>query len=132
MKTIGAAILPILISLLLNACGATASPVVHTQTSGSLSATLEVLPFPPAPMEDTVLELALRDSDQRPVSGASVVFDLTMPAMEMPVNRPQATEEESGVYRANAIFTMAGEWQIRVAVSYQGQEEEFQFPLHTR
>jgi uncharacterized protein YcfL len=132
MKKMTAAILAILMSLLLNACGATPSPVVHTQTSGSLTATLEVLPFPPAPMEDTTLELTLRDSDQRAVSSALVVFDLTMPAMEMPANRPQATEEESGTYRAKAIFTMAGEWQIRVEVSYQGQDEEFLFPLHTR
>jgi hypothetical protein len=132
MKRIGCAILPILISLLLNGCGPTASPAGDTQTSGSLSATLQVLPFPPAPMEDTTLELMLRDSDQRPATGALVVFDLTMPAMDMPVNRPQATEEESGVYRANAIFTMAGEWLVRVEVSYQGQDEEFRFPLHTR
>jgi nitrogen fixation protein FixH len=132
MKRLGCAILPILISLLLNGCGTTASPAADTQTSGSLSATLQVSPSPPVPMEDTTLELTLRDSSQRPVPGALVVFDLTMPAMEMPVNRPQATEEESGVYRANAVFTMAGEWLIRVEVSYQGQDEEFRFPLHTR
>lgn len=105
---------------------------MDAQISGSLSASLQVSPFPPEPMEDAVLELELRDLDQRPVSGALVGFDLTMPAMEMPVNRPQATEEESGIYRATAIFTMAGEWQIRVEVSYQGQEEEFLFPLNTK
>jgi hypothetical protein len=132
MRRIGYAILPILISLLTNGCGPTASPAADTQTSGSLSATLRVVPFPPAPMEDTTLELTLRDSNQRPATGALVVFHLTMPAMEMPVNRPQATEEERGVYRANAIFTMAGEWLVRVEVSYQGQDEEFRFPLHTR
>jgi hypothetical protein len=132
MKRIGCAVLSILISLLSNGCGPTASPVADTQTSGSLSATLEVLPSPPAPMEDTTLELTLRDAAQQPVSGAVVVFDLTMPGMEMPANRPRATEAESGVYRADAIFTMAGEWQIGVEVSYQGQDEEFLFPLHTR
>jgi hypothetical protein len=132
MKRLGYAILPILIPLLLNGCGPTASPAADTQTSGSLSATLQVSPFPPAPMEDTTLELTLRDSNQRPATGALVVFDLTMPAMEMPVNRPQATEEESGVYRTDAIFTMAGEWLVRVEVTYQGQDEEFRFPLHTR
>jgi hypothetical protein len=132
MRRIGSAILPILISLVLNACGATSPPVADTQTSGSLCATLEVLPSPPAPMEDTTLELTLRDAHQRPVSGAVVVFDLTMPAMEMPANRPQAIEAEPGVYRANAVFTMAGDWLIRVDVSYQGQHEEFLFPLHTK
>ncbi len=132
MKRIGCVVLPILVSLLLSGCVPTASPAADTQTSGSLSATLQVLPSPPAPMEDTTLELMLRDSDQRPATGALVVFDLTMPAMQMPVNRPQATEEESGVYRANAIFTMAGEWLVRVEVSYQGEDEEFRFPLHTR
>lgn len=132
MKRIAPAILLILVSLMLNACGARAAPVTYTQTSGSLSATLQVLPSPPAPMDDTTLELTLRDAVQRPVSGATVAFDLTMPAMEMPANRPVVTEAEPGVYRANAVFTMAGEWHIRVDVSYQGQDEEFLFPLHTR
>jgi hypothetical protein len=126
------AVLLILISLPLGACAPTATPYADTQTSGSLSATLRVLPYPPVPMEDTTLELALRDNEQQPVSGASVSFDLTMPAMEMPVNRPQASEVSPGVYRASAVFTMAGEWQIRAEVSYQGQNEEFVFPLHTR
>lgn len=132
MKGVACTTLAILVSLVLNACGATASPAAYMQTSGSLSASLQVLPFPPAPMEDTTLELTLRDSGQRPVSGATVAFDLTMPAMEMPTNRPAVTEAEPGVYRANAVFTMAGEWHIRVDVSYQGQDEEFLFPLHTR
>jgi nitrogen fixation protein FixH len=132
MGRMGSIILTVLISLLLNACRATASPGAETQTSGSLSATLRIVPSPPTPMEDAKLELTLRDPDQQPVSGASVVFDLTMPAMEMPANRPQATEEESGVYRADAIFTMAGAWQIRVEVSYQGEEDLFLFPVHTR
>ncbi len=132
MKGVACTTLAILVSLVLNACGATASPAAYMQTSGSLSASLQVLPFPPAPMEDTTLELTLRDSGQRPVSGATVAFDLTMPAMEMPSNRPAVTEAEPGVYRANAVFTMAGEWQLRVDVSCQGQDEEFLFPLHTR
>jgi hypothetical protein len=132
MKQIGPIVLPVLIALLLGSCGGAESPLTDTQTSGSLTARLEVVPYPPVPMKDSSLELTLRDSEQRAVSGALVVFDLTMPAMEMPVNRPQATEEEGGLYRANAVFTMAGEWQIRVDVSYQGQDEVFLFPLHTR
>jgi hypothetical protein len=127
-----AAIVLVLISMASSACGATATPYADTQISGSLSATLLVLPFPPVPMESTTLDLTLRDADQQPVSGASVSFDLTMPAMEMPVNRPQASEAEPGVYRANAVFTMAGEWRIQAEVSYKGRDEEFVFPLHTR
>jgi hypothetical protein len=132
MKQIGPILLPVLIALLMSSCGGAESPVMDTQTSGSLTARLQVVPYPPVPMEDSTLEVTLRDSEQQPVSGALVVFDLTMPAMEMPVNRPQATEEEGGVYRADAIFTMAGEWQIRVDVSYQGEDEVFLFPLRTR
>jgi len=109
-----------------------AATVPGTQTAGSLAATLAVDPQPPTPMQETTLRLALRDAAGRPVEGRKVCFDLTMPAMAMPPNRPVAREEGRGVYRAAALFTMAGEWEIRATVSSAGTDEVFAFRLKTR
>jgi nitrogen fixation protein FixH len=131
MKCATFVLLLLAISMTLSTCGEITSPN-FTQTAGSLSATLNVVPDPPVPMEETTLELTVRNADGQPVVGADVRFDLTMPAMEMPPNRPEATEEENGVYRAQALFTMAGEWQILAEISSPGQSERFTFLLNTR
>jgi hypothetical protein len=121
----------LMVILILCACGGTVSPAPLTQTAGDLSATLEIVPYPPPIMQDTMLVLTLRDAGDSPVSGASVMFDLTMPAMEMPENRPEATEEEAGVYRTDAIFTMSGEWRIDVEVVNEEAREVFTFLINT-
>jgi hypothetical protein len=118
---------------LLSGCGgATSGSTSFTQTAGDLTAMLAVEPFPPVPMETTTLKLTLQDQSNQPISGATVGFDLTMPAMEMPPNHPQAVEQGQGVYLAETTFTMAGEWQIRVDVSYANTSEQFTFNLKTR
>jgi hypothetical protein len=124
--------LPLVAMLILYACGGTDSAAPFTQTVGDLSATLEVVPNPPPVMQDTTLVLTLRDANGDPVSGASVMFDLTMPAMEMPENRPQPTEAEPGIYRADVTFTMAGEWQIDVEVVDGEAREVLTFMVNTK
>lgn len=120
-------------SLALGGCGEKASRTCLTQESGSLTATLAVVPYPPVPMRDATLELALRDAQGQPLSGASVRFDLTMPeCISMPPNKPEATEADPGVYRAQTIFTMAGAWQIDAEVSRAGESEQFTFFLATK
>ena len=79
-----------------------------------------------------MLELTLRDAGDRPLTGAVVTLDLTMPAMAMPPNRPVVLEAGNGVYTAKAIFTMAGEWEIRAVVEHAGGRDAFVFPLRTR
>jgi phosphopantothenate synthetase len=126
------AMLLIAISPVLSGCGETLTPTPFTQTTDSLSAMLTVDPFPPTPMGETTLQLTLRDAGGQPVSGANVRFDLTMPGMEMPPNRPEATDEGNGVYRAQAIFTMAGEWEIQAEISRPGESQQFIFNLKTK
>ncbi len=109
-----------------------AAPLQATRGSGAITASLTVVPAPPAPMQDALLELRLFDSQEQPLSGANVSLDLTMPGMQMPVNRPQVVESSRGVYQAKTLFTMAGKWQIRVDVRYAGQNETLNFDLHTR
>jgi len=133
MKHAMCAISLLTVLAILGGCGKVASPTPLTQTAGSLSATLVIIPDPPVPMEDATLELTLLDVNNQPVSGATVRFDLTMPGMQMPINCPEATDEGDGIYRASAIFTMAGEWQIQVEVAAQAEgNEAFTFVTHTK
>jgi nitrogen fixation protein FixH len=111
--------------------GGAAPPATVTRTAGS-SATLWIAPNPPIPMQEVTLQLTLRDAQGRPMSGATVQLDLTMPGMQMPTNQPQVMEVGNGVYQARAIFTMAGEWQVRADVTHAGERQEFTFPLRTK
>jgi hypothetical protein len=107
----------LIIMLPLCSCGGTASSAPLVQTESDLSATLEITPDPPPVMQDTTLLLTLRDADGNLVSGAS----------EMPENQPTATEEEDGIYRADTVFTMSGEWQIDAEVTVEETREVFTF-----
>jgi nitrogen fixation protein FixH len=90
------------------------------------------MPNPPVPMNQAILELTLRDSDDRPLSGAQISLDLTMPGMEMPLNRPEVKEKGNGVYEAQALFTMAGKWRIEAQVVQAGTSQTFTFDLNTK
>jgi len=110
----------------------TPSPYVQVQKAGEHTATLTIAPYPPALMEEVPLILTVQDAQGRPVLGATVQLDLTMPGMEMPPNHPEAVEEGNGRYRAPAVFTMAGAWQVRAEVIGQDGKQEFIFHLRTR
>jgi hypothetical protein len=134
MKVLAVLGLLFLALLLTVGCGApdgTAPPAAVPNMTGS-SAALWIDPNPPTPMHPVTLELTLRDAQGRSMSGASVQLDLTMPGMQMPLNQPQVAEIGNGVYRARALLTMAGEWQVRAAVTHAGEREEFTFSLRTR
>jgi len=123
-----------LATLLLAGCGGSggAAPTAAIVGTPGTSATLRIDPNPPTPMQEATLELTLRDGQGRAILGASVQLDLTMPGMQMPVNQPQVTEVGRGVYRARAMFTMAGEWEVRADVNHGGEQLEFTFPLRTK
>jgi nitrogen fixation protein FixH len=116
----------------LTACSGTATPPAFTQQAGPWSATLKVEPYPPEAMKAVMLELAVTDEAGQPVSGAAVAFDLTMPEMQMPVNRPQVAEQGDGIYQAAAMLTMAGQWRFAASVSSADHSETFAFDLKTR
>ena len=118
--------------LILCSCGGTVSSTPLVQTKDGLSTTLEIMPDPPSAMQDATLLLTLRDADGNLVPGASVMFDLTMPAMQMPENQPTATEEEDGIYRADTVFTMSGEWQIDADVTVEGTQKVFTFQINIK
>lgn len=129
---LAAGVLVIVLGLASCTMGPPAAPPQATQRSGTMSASLTLSPAPPVPMQDARLELALFDARQQPILSADVSLDLTMPDMEMPVNRPAVVESGGGVYRATTLFTMAGKWQIKVVVVHAGQRETFVFDVNTR
>jgi hypothetical protein len=122
----------LVITLGFASCSSKTSLMQATQTAGDFSVSLKVDPYPPVTMQNALVELKLFDHEGQPVSGASVSFDLTMPGMQMPMNRPEVVESSSGVYQAKTIFTMAGKWQIQVLVTSTGKSETFIFDLSTK
>jgi hypothetical protein len=91
----------------LTGCGGTPVPTQLTQTVGTLTATLAIRPYPPVPMQDTRLELALQDAGQL-VCSATMRLTLTMPGCPMAPSYPEVVEQADGLYAAETILTMAG------------------------
>jgi hypothetical protein len=104
-----------------------------TQTAGDLTVTLRVNPYPPVPMRQAEFSISVSDAEGRPLVGAEVNCDMTMPAMPMPANRPRAVEQNPGVYTTPVLFTMAGDWEALIEVlAKDGVVERFSFAMTTR
>jgi hypothetical protein len=74
------------------------------------------------------LSATLKDAQGSPVEGASVYFDLMMPAMPMGTNKPLADARGQGVYEAgNVVMDMTGEWEIAVVATVDGVERRAVF-----
>jgi hypothetical protein len=117
--------------LALTGCGGTPVPTELTQTKGTLTATLTIRPYPPVPMQDARLELALQDAGQ-PVSGATVRLTLTMPGCPMAPSYPEAVEQADGLYAAETVLTMAGTWQADTDISLQDKDVRLTFLFATQ
>ena len=98
------------------------APVVFkAATAGPVSAVLELDTDELVTMTTIPFRLTLRDANGQPLTGASVLCDMTMPAMTMPENRPQVTEREGGTYAGELIFTCAqGAWRITCQADKSG------------
>ena len=107
--------------------GSQSSAETLTQLSGDMTATLSFNPDPPVMMSPVEMTLMLTDSAGEAVDGAQVSYDLTMPAMPMPPNQPEASGQGNGEYQTEATFTMGGEWQADVEVVVNGETVNFTF-----
>jgi nitrogen fixation protein FixH len=76
---------------------------------------------------EAAILIRLSDAEGQPVDGADVYLDLTMPAMPMGVNKPIAEPQGGGVYRAQGIFDMAGDWKLTVVAEVAGKEHRATF-----
>jgi hypothetical protein len=103
------------------------------QTGSEVTVDLEVDPFPPQPMRKASFAITIADREGVPVGGAAVLCDMTMPSMMMPVNRPQVSEQGSGIYVAEVLFTMAGDWQAALEITLpDGRADTVKFAMSTR
>jgi hypothetical protein len=98
-----------------------------SQTENGIQANLNISPSSPVAMEMTKMMLTLIDGKGQPIEGADVQYNLVMPGMMMAPNQPQASEESGGRYRADAMFTMAGDWRVEVSVQTDNRETTFNF-----
>jgi hypothetical protein len=80
------------------------------------------MPQQPQLLKEYDLFVTLADAAGRPVDGATVFLDLTMPAMPMGQNQPVADGLGGGRYRARTVFTMEGGWRIAVHVAAGGKK----------
>jgi hypothetical protein len=131
MKNTARLLLLIILVLFLTGCRQDTSREV-SQTSGGLTATLSIDPYPPVSMKPITLLLALSDAEGHTLDGAQIVYNLTMPGMEMPPNQPQASDEGGGLYRAETTFTMSGDWQVQAMVTRNGEPITFTFDISVK
>jgi hypothetical protein len=115
--------------LILVGCG---SPVVdpnatvQTQTVDGLNIGLEA-PKAPKLLDQAGFVVTLTDAGGQPVDGADVYLELSMPAMPMGTNKPVASAEGNGRYRAQGVFDMLGEWDVIVHATVDGKEHAATF-----
>lgn len=90
-----------------------------------MNLTLEMTPRLPRSLDPTALAVQISDRVQKPVSGATVLLHLDMPAMAMGQNEVRARETQVGRYVGTGRFTMAGAWRVTVTAS-KGSERATQ------
>lgn len=73
-----------------------------------------------------ILKLSKQD---KPLEGAEVSFDLTMPSMYMPKNEVKLKETSKGTYEGDALFTMSGDWRINTSVMKDNKKEMLYFDV---
>ncbi len=87
-----------------------------SQQTGNQRLNLTLTPYPPPVLEEIELQLTLTSTQGQPLTGLTPTFDLTMPDMPMPPNRPLATALAAapGTYQSRTILTMPGRWQVDI------------------
>ncbi|MBI5189167.1 MAG: FixH family protein [Nitrospirae bacterium] len=89
--------------------------------SAPLAATiaLKYAPDPPVALKDTAFTINVTGADGKPLPGATVMLDLSMPGMYHGENRPVLAETAPGVYEGKGILTMGGGWLAKVEVTHE-------------
>jgi hypothetical protein len=99
------------------------------QTVGGMSVSLALSPYPPSGFQAASFDVTLKDENGQAIPDAAVSLDLTMPAMPMPDNQPEAKYTDQGVYHADGRFTMRGLWRIEVIIQRGGQKQSAFFDV---
>lgn len=112
-----------------NPSGVTLPVNAAMQIIGNTNVMLALSPYPPASFQKGNFLVTLTDSEGQAITDAKVSLDLTMPAMRMPTNKPQATHAGDGKYTASAMWTMRGQWRIEVILVRSGVKQSAFFDV---
>lgn len=110
---------------------ASAAPIRIVATDATPgSAVLELHTDELVTMTAIPFRITIRDAAGRPLTGAKVSCDMTMPSMTMPENRPRVTERD-GAYGGELVFTCAmGAWRINcLAEKAEGSRQAMTFDI---
>jgi hypothetical protein len=92
----------------------------RTLTSSDLVAIEHEISPEPFRVGSSTIVLKLSDASGKPVSGAHIAIETDMSHAGMSPEFTEATEAESGRYRARIEFQMAGDWVILLHVTLPG------------
>jgi hypothetical protein len=110
-------------------CNIQKAPCVRMTGSG-MDVEFDVAPRPVRAMQELLFVVTLKKQG-RPVSGASLVLDLSMPGMFMGNNQPKLKEEPSGRYSGRGVIprcvTGRKTWKAFVTIAQRGQVEQVAF-----
>ncbi len=90
---------------------------------------LTLTPAAPRQLDSTQMTVRVSDNRGKPVRGAAVRINLTMPTMDMGQNQVPAQAHAAGVYTAAGRFTMPGRWQATVQAGKGGLHQTQSFPV---
>ncbi len=99
------------------------------QKVGNLTVSLALSPYPPVGFKEGNFAVTLKDEQGQAISDASIVLDLTMPAMPMPNNQVELKYTGNGLYQGTGIFTMRGLWRIEVIIQRGGAKQSAFFDV---
>jgi hypothetical protein len=120
---LGLAILLVLLGL--SGCGGSGSTasklITQKQRVDQLTIALEAPEKPPLLVEQELM-IELTDQSGQPIDGAEVWMALVMPTMQHSPNEPDAVTAGPGRYKASALFTMVGNWNVEIHATLRGQE----------
>ena len=83
---------------------------------------LRTQPVPPRSGKND-FEVTLKDADGKPISDAQVSLEVSMPAMpSMKASEVKLASTGNGSYKGSATLGMAGDWDVTVKASRNGQQ----------
>lgn len=121
-------------ALPLAGCAPKAAAPMHAAKPGMSDGhvLLTLTPAMPRALDAVVFTVHVTGKDNRPVAGAKVTADLSMPGMEMPPNTVSLTPTTPGTYTGQGRFSMPGTWAVTVTALDKGKRIVTTFPITVR
>ncbi|MEW5938630.1 MAG: FixH family protein [Chloroflexota bacterium] len=101
-------------------------PALGGKQSGDLLVWIFSDPNPPS-RGDTILEVLIADLDGKPISDATISFDIDMTNMSHGRNVTAASSLGEGRYNAKLYFLMPGPWRVIVGIERAGETSTVRF-----